>query len=299
MDVSGGAERLRKWPRKRGKNLPQVTKDQNDWFLQAQWATKYIPAIQMVQAMEATENTPLLPRDIMTMLFANRMFMLSLPDGRRLYPTVARNDVSESLDVIGSVQGTILFRGLDWWSPLTPGTVGQVLTSNGPGADPEWKTPGGGGGMGLLCWARQTTDNDWAGATWGQRPMTTLEYNDFGASLVSGGVQLPAGTYTVEAIAQSIRDNGARLRVRDVTNNVTVAYGLSGWSGAATGSGVGATTQITAFGRFVLGAPAVIELQHYRNQTTTSFADSGVRLGAVGGETSLDSNAEMKIWQAT
>lgn len=55
---------------------------------------------------------------------------------------------SETLDFIGSTRGSILYRGSAGWAELTPGTTGQVLTSNGTGADPSWQTGGGGGSIG-------------------------------------------------------------------------------------------------------------------------------------------------------
>ena len=42
------------------------------------------------------------------------------------------------LDVIGSTQGSILYRGASVWSALTPGTSGQFLQTQGPGSTPTW-----------------------------------------------------------------------------------------------------------------------------------------------------------------
>jgi hypothetical protein len=47
-------------------------------------------------------------------------------------------NVSALLDVIGATRGSILYRGASGWAILTPGTAGQVLTSQGAGADPHW-----------------------------------------------------------------------------------------------------------------------------------------------------------------
>ena len=40
----------------------------------------------------------------------------------------------------GGQQGSIAFRGASKWEILGPDTVGEVLTTNGPGADPSWET---------------------------------------------------------------------------------------------------------------------------------------------------------------
>lgn len=50
------------------------------------------------------------------------------------------------LDQISAVRGTVLYRGAAGWSGLAPGTSGDVLSTNGAGADPSWITPSGGGG---------------------------------------------------------------------------------------------------------------------------------------------------------
>lgn len=56
--------------------------------------------------------------------------------------------LSETLDLIGSAaQGDILYRGAAGWARLGAGSSGQVLRTNGTGADPSWATvsasPGG------------------------------------------------------------------------------------------------------------------------------------------------------------
>lgn len=53
---------------------------------------------------------------------------------------------TQVLDWLGSTRGAILYRGASGWAILTPGTSGDVLTSNGAGADPTYQPPPGGGG---------------------------------------------------------------------------------------------------------------------------------------------------------
>ena len=49
---------------------------------------------------------------------------------------------SSALDTaFGSAQGSILYRGASAWTTLTPGTAGQVLTTNGNSANPTWTAP--------------------------------------------------------------------------------------------------------------------------------------------------------------
>ena len=44
-----------------------------------------------------------------------------------------------ALDLIGSTQGAILYRGENGWVALPPGTAGQILCSGGAGANPSWQ----------------------------------------------------------------------------------------------------------------------------------------------------------------
>ena len=62
-------------------------------------------------------------------------------------PTISAK-AQEILDQIVDVQGSILFRGVDTWKALSPGTSGHVLSTNGPSADPSWVAQSGGGGGG-------------------------------------------------------------------------------------------------------------------------------------------------------
>mgnify|MGYP006909286783 CR=1 FL=1 len=52
--------------------------------------------------------------------------------------------VSTALDLVGSTQGSILYRGASAWTALTPGTSGQVLRSNGAAANPSWTSASSG-----------------------------------------------------------------------------------------------------------------------------------------------------------
>lgn len=47
--------------------------------------------------------------------------------------------IQTSLDTISSTQGVVLYRGLSAWSALSPGTSGQILTTNGAAANPSWE----------------------------------------------------------------------------------------------------------------------------------------------------------------
>lgn len=49
-------------------------------------------------------------------------------------------EVSALLDILGATRGSLLVRTTTGWAILTPGTLGKVLASHGPGADPAWES---------------------------------------------------------------------------------------------------------------------------------------------------------------
>jgi hypothetical protein len=50
--------------------------------------------------------------------------------------------LTDFLDWASTTQGSILYRGAATWAALSPGTDGQVLKTNGAGANPAWETSG-------------------------------------------------------------------------------------------------------------------------------------------------------------
>ena len=52
---------------------------------------------------------------------------------------------TQVLDMLGTTQGSIVYRNASAWVPLTPGTNGQLLTSGGAAANPSWTTASGTG----------------------------------------------------------------------------------------------------------------------------------------------------------
>lgn len=48
-----------------------------------------------------------------------------------------------------ATRGSVMIRGAAGWQELAPGTSGDVIMSNGTGADPTYQTPPGGGGGGV------------------------------------------------------------------------------------------------------------------------------------------------------
>lgn len=79
---------------------------------------------------------PILPPSLKEKLSDERE-TFGLINALRKLVTVAEN-VSSILDVLGATRGSVLYRGANGWTILSPGAAGQKLTTNGAGADPSW-----------------------------------------------------------------------------------------------------------------------------------------------------------------
>lgn len=150
LDHYRGTARARSWPRARGGKLDPKTKAQMEWFRIAQWATKWWAADFQIPIMRATKGSPLMPRDIMTMIMAGRAYSVTINGYGTIYPMAAVTEVSKSLDVIGQTPGDMMARGPTAWESIPGGLVGYVLTSNGPNVAPGWAPSTGGGGGGYF-----------------------------------------------------------------------------------------------------------------------------------------------------
>lgn len=127
MDAFNGQLRVRAWPGKRRKRITQAERDLQDAFRKAMKTAKQWPPDMQADYRKAVEGTALLPTDLIMMTIYGNAFAIKLDDGRTLYSMITRAKVSESLDIISQVPGTILARGETYWGEVPPGTEGQVL----------------------------------------------------------------------------------------------------------------------------------------------------------------------------
>lgn len=136
QDVTQGKERVRSWPRSRGKPKTAAAKRRQDAFAEAQFFSKYIEPNMMALINNWTDGTPLLPRDIVTAMLFNRLFIFELETGEVLYTMAFRKDVEESLNALDAQVGDVLVKTENGW---------------------EGMPYGGGAGAGLLMGSAVTT----------------------------------------------------------------------------------------------------------------------------------------------
>jgi len=159
--------------------------------------------------------------------------------------------------------------------------AGVTATSTAAG-EVEVDIPGGGGAAPEFAMVYKNTSQDFAANTWVNTTLDGFVHNGItGASITSGILTLPEGTYIIEGNAQSIRSNEARLRLRNNTAATTLCSGQSVWSGNATGTGVGAWGYPTLFGKFTLTASTPVQIQQFIVSSSGAFTDNGA-LGDVG-----------------
>lgn len=159
-DVTQGVERVRKWPKPRGRAKTAAEKARQDKFKWANQATKYMAPQIVADMTKAVRGTPLMPRDMLIAQLYGRLTMFVLDDGRHLWPKEAVMEVSKALDILSAIEGYTLRRGPTAWEgvpfPTLPdpddylqelgGNNGDVLQKvgglwvpapmpSGPGAD--------------------------------------------------------------------------------------------------------------------------------------------------------------------
>jgi hypothetical protein len=124
----------------------------------------------------------------------------------------------------------------------------------------------------------KTAGTDAGGATSGSFATRTLNTSVFntisGASLSSNQAVLGSGTYQLRASAPAFSVNAHSIRIRDVTNGVTIADGTQEYAQASSG----VQTRSFAAGRLVASGTVHVEVQH---QVQTTKATNG--LGAANG----------------
>lgn len=147
--------------------------------------------------------------------------------------------VSSVLDAIGNTQGNLLYRGASGWQSLAVGTSGQVLATQGAGADPQWTSIAGVGTVTSVDVSGGTT-----GLTTSGGPVTasgtitiagTLGAANGGTGLTSysqGDIVYASGATTIAKLAKDT--NATRYLSNTGTSNnpawaqVNLANGVTG-----------------------------------------------------------------------
>ncbi len=124
---------------------------------------------------------------------------------------------------------------------------------------------------------------------WADRTLDTVVTNEItGASLSASQLSLPAGTYHAKIIAPGYKVGAYRIRLRDVTSNVTLLESPSAYAGATNDAQVYAAHE----GRFTLAAAKKVRLQHIGS--VANAGDGGGKAGNIG---TSETYAQVYIWK--
>lgn len=190
------------------------------------------------------------------------------PSGNLSDEPVISADVQEILDQITSTRGAIIYRGLLGWAALLPGTAGEVLKTNGPGADPSWGAGGGGGGGSFTLIATVTLSAAAPSVTFTGIPGT---FND----LVIGGQA--RGDTAATAVEVNVQFNG----------DTGVNYAFERWnrfgvgaSGASNRIEIGSITAATGIASIGNTFNAIISNYKGINFFKSIFSQNEITAGA-------------------
>lgn len=128
------------WPHKRRGPRHPTNAWWSEWLRQADLLWNYLPDTFRRAALSAARGSPQMPRDLGIAAMRGRLWTITYTDGVRMYPMAAARDVSESLDVLSQLKGTLLVRGDSLWTPVAAGlTDDDVLAWSTLTGLPAWQ----------------------------------------------------------------------------------------------------------------------------------------------------------------
>jgi len=137
---------------------------------------------------------------------------------------------SALLDGIGSTRGSLLYRGASAWAALAPGTSGQVLQTNGAGADPSWAAGGGGGGSAdAVCKVVMSSNLSVANSTWTRVDFDTELFDDAAIHSTSSNTSrltVPSGYTRARLKAKAVweNNNSGSFRIINIEKNTAGSH---------------------------------------------------------------------------
>lgn len=221
-------------------------------------------------------------------------------------PTIAA-DVQAILDQITNVRGSVLYRGVAGWAALAPGSAGDVLTTNGAGADPAWAA-GGGGSSHPWYWAPPVAAN-FTAATFDVNVPTAADDADAGMLMgfgptVAGDktralwtpIPVPAADWTLKAHIQwqCSRDSfiyGALAFKDSVTGKII------NWGPIEDGGGSFAVTRLNSLTSTTGGGPAITNTSgKYRDIWNFYKLHFDNASGNITASLSIDGKNWIQVW---
>ena len=92
--ISRGALIASSWPKKRGRPKSAITREQNEWFTQANQLAKYADGQALWMAIELSRHSPWYPRDILISAMAGRRSETLTLDGLEILERAGQDELS-------------------------------------------------------------------------------------------------------------------------------------------------------------------------------------------------------------
>lgn len=136
-------------------------------------------------------------------------------------------DISTLIDILGSSQGSLLFRNSTGWTALSPGTSGQLLQTQGAAANPSWvnaPTPSNFSGnlSGDVSGAQSSTSVDKIKGT----AVSSTSPTTSGQALRYNGAQWAPGFIGMQDLRSTV--SGANQLASSCSANQTLTYNSVG-----------------------------------------------------------------------
>ena len=133
------------------------------------------------------------------------------------------------IDLASAAQGDVQYHNGTSYVRLAPGTAGQVLQTQGAGANPVWAADAGG----LFESYSILTDEKTAGTAggtftsgaWQTRDLQNEVYDGIGITFSTNEFILPTGNYLIQWSAPAYSVNLHQSRLYDVTGAAIIEYG--------------------------------------------------------------------------
>lgn len=203
---------------------------------------------------------------------------------------IADNAVDGSKIALGSdAQGDIMFYNGTDWARLAAGSAGQVLKTNGAGANPEWSSSSAPDVIIQDQKAAGTAGGTFTSGADRTRTLNTLVHNANSlATLSSNQFTLPAGTYYIEWSAPSASVGANQSFLQNVTAGTVSIRGTSEYTAAGADY---ATTRSFGCGIVTNASPVTYEIRH---RCTSTQSSNGFGFAANFG---TEIYTEVKIWK--
>lgn len=276
----------RSWPRQatQGENAKKLASC--NLFIERTVAMKKEDARAQMAAREMSQNTALLPRDVQMMVMANTAYQAFLLDGKIYMPMNTVYDVSDSLNIIGQVNGDLMIRRAGLWSVVPLGDPGEVLTCTGDDRLIDWAPGGGAGGAPYQAFAEVGNVSGSAFATKGNVFECTEDVPISGIMAAAYGVNAKNVRYTlctfnalaVDAVLESVDQVSAAIATYQQLQcsfaaTYTIPAGKRFAVLATYLSGTGTTPMgLCQVGKIVWGLPLKNSYELYARQAKNSVA---------------------------